>query len=343
MPRILYVDDDPALVRLAQRALGREGHEVVHAADAEAARRHLAEGGFGAVVLDHYLPQGTGLDILRGLRERGDGTPAIYVTGSSEATVAVEALKAGADDYVIKTAEGDFVGLLSRAIGGAIARAELRAAKDRADAETRAAKLRAETLLAEVHHRVANSLAMVTSLLRIQAQASESPEVRQALAEAQGRIAAVAGVHRSLYLGDDVRTVALDTYLASILKDFAATLPPQVALTVEAEPLTMSADRAVSLGIIVTELATNAVKYAWLDGRAGRLRIGLAQATPGEACLAVEDDGDGMAGLGPGAGEAQGTGLGRRLVQAMTETLGGTEATRPAGKRGTRVEVRFPL
>lgn len=339
MPRILYVDDDPGLVRLAQRALGREGHEVLHAGDADAAHAHLlGQGGFGAVVLDHYLPQGTGLDILRALRERGDHTPAIYVTGSSEATVAVEALKAGADDYVIKTADGDFLGLLGRAIGGAIARAELKAAKARADAETRAARERAEMLLAEVHHRVANSLAMVTSLLRIQAQASESQEVRQALAEAQARIGAVAGVHRSLYLGDDVRTVALDAYLASILRDFAATLPPQVQLKVEADPLTMSADRAVSLGIIVTELATNAVKYAWPDGRAGRLLVTLRGEAPGRAALRVEDDGLGLA-----AGErARGTGLGRRLVRAMTETLGGAVEAVPCDP-GTCVEVRFPL
>jgi hypothetical protein len=338
MPRILYVDDDPGLVRLAQRALGREGHEVLHAGDAEAAHAHLGQGGFGAVVLDHYLPQGTGLDILRALRERGDGTPAIYVTGSSEATVAVEALKAGADDYVIKTADGDFLGLLGRAVGGAIARAEFKAAKARADAETRAARERAETLLAEVHHRVANSLAMVTSLLRIQAQASESHEVRQALAEAQGRIGAVAGVHRSLYLGDDVRTVALDAYLEGVLRDFAATLPPQVQLSVEAEPLTMSADRAVSLGIIVTELATNAVKYAWPGGHPGRLVVRLEAEGHGRACLVVEDDGEGM----DRGGTARGTGLGRRLVRAMTDTLGGTVETVPR-QAGTCVAVRFPL
>lgn len=340
MARILYVDDDPALVRLAQRALGREGHDVLHAPDATAAHGHLDLSPFGAVVLDHYLPQGTGIDILKALRERGDGTPAIYVTGSSEATVAVEAMKAGADDYVIKTADGDFLGHLGRAVGAAIARAELKAAKERADAETRAARARAETLLAEVHHRVANSLAMVTSLLRIQAGASESAEVKQALAEAQGRIGAVAGVHRSLYLGDDVRTVALDAYLAAILKDFGVTLPQTVSLSVEAEGLRMSADRAVSLGIIVIELATNAVKYAWPDGREGRLVVSVHGEPGDRAVLRVEDDGQG---LGP-PGQSRGTGLGRRLVRAMTETLGGSVALfEGEGGAGTRVEIRFPL
>jgi two-component sensor histidine kinase len=94
----------------------------------------------------------------------------------------------------------------------------------------------------------------------------------------------------------------------------------------------------VSLGIIVTELATNAVKYAWPGGHPGRLVVRLEAEGHGRACLVVEDDGEGM----DRGGTARGTGLGRRLVRAMTDTLGGTVETVPR-QAGTCVAVRFPL
>lgn len=333
--RVLYVDDDPLLARLVQKALGRAGFETSHAPDAASAEALLAVESFDALVLDHYLPTGTGLDILRRMRERGGRIPTIYVTGSSEATVAIDALKAGADDYVIKSTGEDFTALLRRAIEQAIAKAELLAAKERADAETRAARERAEMLLSEVHHRVANSLSMVTSLLRLQASAA-SDEVRSALSEAQARIAAIAGVHRSLYMGDDVHTVVLDAYLQSMLQDFRKTIPEAIRLTIEACPLKISADRAVSLGIIVSELATNAAKYAWPEGGAGELRIELTEPEPGLARLVVRDDG---VGSDPN-GTAAGTGLGQKLIRAMADRLEGSVAQPPVPK-GTAVEVSF--
>ncbi|TKA95161.1 response regulator [Cereibacter changlensis] len=334
--RVLYVDDDPILARLIERTLARAGMELVHAIDADTAERLLAEESFCAVVLDHYLAVGTGLAILQGIRARGARPPVIYVTGSSEATIAIAALKAGADDYVLKTASEDFFPLLARAIDHAIAKLDLQDAKDRADAEVRAARERAEMLLAEVHHRVANSLAMVKSLLRLQASASASEEVRTALAEAQIRIAAVAGVHRSLYLGEDVRAVELEAYLTTMLTDFARTVPPSIRLTIDAAPVRISADRAVCLGVMVSELVTNAVKYAWPTGGEGALRVELTEDAPGQARLEVSDDG---VGIDPTL-VAQGTGLGQRLLRAMGEQLGGTVEQLPTEK-GARIVIRF--
>lgn len=336
MARVLYVDDDPILVRLVQKSLGRAGMELAHAPDAQTAEALLAAEDFQVVVLDHYLPTGTGLDILRRMREGGAATPTIYVTGSSEASVAIDALKTGADDYVIKTAGDDFLLLLRGAIEKSITKAALQAAKERADAETRAARERAEMLLAEVNHRVANSLAMVTSLLRLQASASSSEDVRRALAEAQVRIAAISGVHRSLYQTDDVRTVLLDGYLDAMLKEFAQTIPDTIRITQHVAPVGISADRAVSLGIIVSELATNAAKYAWPDGRPGELTFTLTEEGD-DLRLVVADDGIGA----DPEGVTHGTGLGQKLVRAMAVKLGG-EIIPHSPARGTMIETRFP-
>ena len=82
--RVLYVDDDVALVRLVQKALGRRGFEVVHAANADDALEHIAAGSIHVVALDHYLSAGTGLDFLARLAAIDKAPPVVYVTGSSK-------------------------------------------------------------------------------------------------------------------------------------------------------------------------------------------------------------------------------------------------------------------
>ena len=98
--RVLYVDDDVALVRLVQKTLSRRGFEVTHAMNAEEALGHIASGSTQVIALDHYLATGTGLDFLARLASGENSPPVVYVTGSSEMNVAVAALKAGAADFV---------------------------------------------------------------------------------------------------------------------------------------------------------------------------------------------------------------------------------------------------
>ncbi|MGH6861328.1 MAG: response regulator, partial [Phyllobacterium sp.] len=92
--RILYVDDDPALVRLAQKALGRAGYEVVHADNIGSGLEILDKGDIDVIVLDHYLQTTTGTQFLQALNEHEIAVPVVYVTGSSEAKIAIDALKA---------------------------------------------------------------------------------------------------------------------------------------------------------------------------------------------------------------------------------------------------------
>ncbi|HEV7436316.1 MAG TPA: histidine kinase dimerization/phosphoacceptor domain -containing protein [Pseudorhizobium sp.] len=342
MPQtVLYVDDDLALARLAQRHLGRAGYDVVHAADSASALAALAEGSFGAIVLDHYLRAETGLQILSMLKEREIVLPVIYVTGSSEATIAIEALKNGASDYVIKTVGEEFWPLMESALRQALANAELRKAKEKADQEIRLGKERAEVLLAEVNHRVANSLALVAALIRLQVSNSKSEDVKEALTETQARITAIAGMHRSLYTSDDVRHVEMDKYLGTLVKEVQNSVNMEQqgpSIQLKADPLSLSSDRAVSVGMIVTELLTNAIKYAYPEGGEGDVRVAFTAQSPEQALLVVEDDG-----IGWREGDTpQGTGLGSRIVKSMAATLGSTVEYKSLSK-GTRAELILTL
>jgi two-component sensor histidine kinase len=339
--RVLYIDDDPALVRLVQKRLGRKGFVVEHAGDIAQGLARVDEAQIDVLILDHYLASGTGLDVLAALKERPVAPPVVYVTGSSEATVAVDALKAGAADYVLKSVGDEFFVLLSSAIDQALEKARLQREKECAEQEVRDARDRAELLLAEVNHRVANSLALVAALVRMQISAISEPLAKDALAETQARISAIAGLHRRLYTSDDITTVELDAYISTLIDELDTSMKAAghaSRIRTELDRITVPTDKAVSIGMIVTELVTNAYKYAYPGNAEGEVRIFIRRQSDGSAVLSVEDDGVGW----NGEGKPQGTGLGTRIVKAMASSLN-TSIIYGDGLKGTRLTMELPL
>ena len=316
---VVYVDDDVALVRLIQKALGRRGFRVAHAANGDEALAQIAAGGVHVIALDHYLAEGTGLDFLAKLAFVKDAPPVVYVTGSSEMNVAVAALKVGAADFVPKTVGDDFLILLGSALQQAVEKARLRVQKEAAERDVRVALDRAETLLVEVNHRVANSLSLVASMVGLQAKAVSNQQAKDALGETQARIYAIAKVHKSLYSSGDVRTVALNEYLSGLLEQLATSMRDEGlggVLSHKLEALNMPTDATINVGIVVTEWVTNAFKYAY-PCHAGEIRVRLRRLDEGKVELAVEDDGVGRS----DGGSAKGTGLGTRIVNAMASSM----------------------
>jgi two-component sensor histidine kinase len=339
--RILHVDDDPALSRLVGKMLARQGYAVESVATGEAGLARIAQGGIDVVVLDHYLETGTGMAVLRALQGRPDAPAIVYVTGSAETAIAVEALKLGAADYVHKSVEENFFTLLASAVDQAVERVRLLREKARAEREIRAARDRAEMLLSEVNHRVANSLAIVASLVRMQASAVSDVQAKNALAETETRIAAIAGLHRKLYTSDDIGSVDLDAYLASMAQDLDVAMRQAghgSRLRLDLQPFALPTDRAVSVGMVVTELLTNAYKYAYPGQSDGEVRLSLHLRDPHTAVIAVEDDGIGWS----GSGSVKGTGLGSRIIRSMASTLD-TSVTFGDGGSGTRAEIVVAL
>lgn len=317
---ILYIDDDPGLTRLVQKALGRRGYTVESSSTGEAGLARLADGGIDVIALDHFLPTGTGLDFLGDLARLPERPPVVYVTASGDTAVIVAALKAGAADYVPKAVGEEFLEILGSAIDQAVEKARLQRARDLAEHEMRIAKERAEILLHEVNHRVANSLAIVGSMIRLQTNAVADAHVKQALGEAQSRIAAIAGVHRRLYSSHDVRHVELSAYLCGLVSELETTMKASghTSTTLcQMETAFVPTDKAVTVGVLVTELVINAFKYAYPGQLTGEIRVILRVEDTDRLSLIVEDDGVGRT----NASSSGGTGVGSRIVSAMATSL----------------------
>lgn len=342
-PTLLYIDDDAGLSRLVDRGLTRLGFKVVHAANGAEGLDLLRQGGIDAVALDQYMPGLDGLETLERIMAIPNAPPVVFVTAAQDSSIAVTALKAGAADYLVKDVHGDFIPLLQVAVDGALRQAAIRKARDDAEAEVHASRDRyaalaaeREMLLREVNHRVGNSLQIIASLLHLQANSSSQDDVKAALTNAMGRVAAVAQVHRRLYTSHDLKNVLLNQYLDALLEDLrrSAEGNRMSRLTLKAEPIEIDPDRAVAIGIIVNELVMNAVKYAYPDG-AGPIHVEL-NAQGDNLVLSITDDGVGL----NVKSDPRSTGMGQRIVTAMAAKLEAS-VERDPGHPGTRIVLRF--
>ncbi|WP_308814498.1 histidine kinase dimerization/phosphoacceptor domain -containing protein [Sphingomonas sp. GV3] len=172
-----------------------------------------------------------------------------------------------------------------------------------------------DVLMKEVNHRVQNSLQLVASFLRLQAKTAGDGAVAEHLAEAQARLAAVALVHRRLYRDDQVESVDLSRYVDELVADMRTSMGADWAAQIRLDlaPVLVPTDRAVNIGLILTELVINASKYAY-GGTPGPLMIATEQ-HGALLRLIVADE---------GRGKGKGEGFGSRMMAAMVQRLNGT-------------------
>lgn len=208
-------------------------------------------------------------------------------------------------------------------------------------------------LLNEFRHRTRNDLGSLVGLLHLRARVAGSEAVREALREAAQHALALARVHTRLTAADIDEGATIDsrTFVLGLCRDIEAVGPGEalrpVALVAEAEAHAIDSERAVQLGLVLNETVTNALKYAFPEGRAGRVAVTF-QREGGQFVLVVADDGIGVPPEGdvePSAPrDGRGSGLGTRLLQALAAQLRGRFSRLPAPVgSGTVAELRFPV
>ncbi|SDE68838.1 sensor histidine kinase [Limimaricola pyoseonensis] len=207
--------------------------------------------------------------------------------------------------------------------------------------ETRRAELARETalreaqqLLDELNHRVMNSLGTISAIIAMESRARSDGEGREALRRIQRRVQAVADLYKRINGSGSIDSVCSRDYLQAILDGLRDSVGREsVTLRGEIEPMRLSTRIAVPLGLVVNELVTNSLKYAFPPETRGKVTVSLSR--DGDRLrLVVADDGQGL-----GAQKRSDSGIGNRLVAAFAEQLGARPETE-SGPDGTKVTLR---
>ncbi|MGA2669313.1 MAG: PAS domain S-box protein [Ignavibacteria bacterium] len=196
-----------------------------------------------------------------------------------------------------------------------------------------------ELLLREIHHRVKNNLAVISSLLYLQSKKTQNQEVLDALLESQMRIKSMVLVHEKLYRSKDLSSINYAGYIQSLATTLFRSYgydSKKIKLELDVKELYLDTDSATNLGLIINELISNAVKHGYPDGREGKVTISMNVDERGVYTLMVKDDGKGV----PPNFDINGTDtLGLKLVSTLVEQLEGT--LQVESNEGTCFKIQF--
>ncbi|WP_244491115.1 sensor histidine kinase [Paramesorhizobium deserti] len=212
---------------------------------------------------------------------------------------------------------------------------ELESARALAERE----RQRVEVLLQDSNHRIGNSLATVSSLLGLQLRQATNEDARRVLIAARDRVQTISTAHRRLRLGEDLETVRADEFLQAVIEDISVSLTSGDRINFETAfaSLNLNARDVTTIGIILGELVTNAVKHAFPDHRRGTVFVTFDRGEDGVLALTVADDGVGRKNRKNNHG-----GLGMLVIEQLCVQFGDAPHYEDNGEAGTRAVVRFP-
>jgi two-component sensor histidine kinase len=192
-----------------------------------------------------------------------------------------------------------------------------------------------EILLKEIHHRVKNNLEIVTSLLALQSAQIDDPKTKDAITESQSRINSIGIIHQKLYQGTNLGKVEMKDYLLSLSESIMDSfgVEDRIELKIVMENLDLDIDTAIPLGLIINELLTNSIKYAFPRDQKGTITIKLEKQNNTILHLEVSDNGIGKTDI------IHGTGFGKKLIALLTQQLNGT--MKEVIQNGTTISIDF--
>lgn len=178
-----------------------------------------------------------------------------------------------------------------------------------------------ELLLKEIHHRVKNNLETVSSLLALQSATIKDPSVLDAMQESQNRVQSMGMIHQKLYQGKNLASIEMKDYFVNLSEGILDSFGVENRVQVECvmQELELDVDTAVPIGLIVNELLTNSLKYAFPDNRNGKIKISLKELNNDNLELTIVDDG-----IGKNTSSVQeNKGFGTQLIQLLTIQING--------------------
>ena len=196
-----------------------------------------------------------------------------------------------------------------------------------------------EVLLKEIHHRVKNNLQVINSLLSLQSRRLDDKQTTAVFDEIKNRVYSIALVHEKLYESKDLANIDFGEYTRMLVSHLYKTFPTgqaNVKLEIKASPVSLQVDKAIPCALIINELVSNALKYAFRDGRKGELIVEFKTKEPGKVTLTVTDNG---VGLPEDIDVDEPKALGLQIINALVRQLHGT--LRVVKQKGTAFIIEF--
>jgi PAS domain S-box-containing protein len=211
--------------------------------------------------------------------------------------------------------------------------------RKRSEEKVRTSLKEKEVLLKEIHHRVKNNLQVISSLLNLQATQIKDKETAQVFRDSQSRVKAMSLVHERLYQSSDLARIDFAGYVQDVTTHLLRSYQTGqrgIRLRVDVDPVSFNIDTAIPCALIINELVSNALKYAFPNGRDGEIRIRMNQINGDNLSLVISDNG---VGFPTKFSWEQTDSLGLQLVRSLTDQLNGTVEYRNG--KGSEFDIRF--
>ena len=328
---VLVVDDEPTIRLLLRVAMQKEGFRVIEASNGIECVSRFRQERPDIVLLDAVMPEMDGFSCCATLQDLSDklqsdseekvSVPILMITSLDDSQSVEQAFAAGASDYVTKPIHWTLLRHRVRGLRDSIKRQQ-------ADAQVKKSLKEKEALLKEVHHRVKNNLQIISSLLNLQSNAIEDENVLGFFRESQNRVRLMAMIHEKLYQSTDFGTIELADYIrdlsSHLLRSYGIN-QSHVRLDIAIDNIALEIDTAVSCGLIINELITNSLKYAFPSSILNQTVQGeiaiTARLTDAEHfSICYRDSG---VGLPEDFDIENARTLGLQLISSLTEQLGG--------------------
>ncbi|MEH1831508.1 MAG: histidine kinase dimerization/phosphoacceptor domain -containing protein [Nostoc sp.] len=336
--RVLLVEDSEDDAFLVLRELQRSDYQVTfERIDTPTAMKAAIAGQtWDIVICDYSMPTFSAPAALKQVKESGLDLPFIIVSGTIGEDTAVAAMKAGAHDYIIK---GNLA-RLTPAVARELREAQVRQERKRAEEQIKASLQEKEVLLKEIHHRVKNNLQIISSLLNLQADYLKDNQALEVFKDSQNRIESMALIHEKLYQSQDLARINFANYIQDLVNNLFSSYnvsSSTITLKMNVEEVFLVIDAAIPCGLIINELISNSLKYAFPQGKPGEICIEFCSIEANLFTLIISDNGVGFT----KKFDFQTTeSLGLRLVKGLTHQLQGNIDF--ISQNGVKYKIIFP-
>jgi two-component sensor histidine kinase/CheY-like chemotaxis protein len=338
---ILIVESDTSVVDILERALesSADRYSVTIVGNLTEARSILSESIPDLIISDYLLPDGWAIEFLTD-KEKIHPVPLILIVNASDEHLGLKAIKAGAMDYVIKSE--DHLLEMPRLIKRALCLWEAVHEPLEREKALEASLKEKELILKEIHHRIKNNFQVVCSVLSLQSQYIKDEEVLNMFMETQDRVRAMALIHEKLYRSKDVGSMDFAEYVENLVHGLFWSYnvdPNRVKLEIRIEEVSLGIEITVPCGLIINELVSNSLKYAFppeWKGQ-GKIDVILMKNEDESLDLIVRDNGVGIP-QDLQIGHTDSFGLELVTILAEDQLDGSVMLDR---SKGTKFQIRF--